>query len=348
VLALTDLRNWRLPEREWVVEGLIPTGSLSLLSGREKAGKSLFLIDLVASVASGEPFLERVTRPGAVALLFLEDHPGDVRDRIDKRLPQPGEYPLYFLPADGSLEDVRFSLTDETSMERLAETVERYRLRLLAIDPLRETHDLAENDADQMAPIIRPLRQLAHQLNVAIVLAHHQNKAGESRGSTAIRASVDQELHWKIDEESPGLCGKLRVVGRCGPKQLLHARFGDGGRFEVGTEPPPERLDAGVPGRILTALAAGGEMCSLEVIEAVNRDGQMSRSHSTIQNALTMLLKEQRVRVEGAGTRANPYRYRLPDPWEEDTSVQMTLLEGTKDKPRIAKGSFSPGYGVPA
>jgi hypothetical protein len=316
-LSLRDLRRWQMPEREWVVEGLIPTGSLSLLSGREKAGKSLFLIDLVTSVATGEPFLERETRAGPAGLLFLEDHPGDVRDRIDKRIPARDDSPLYFLPADGSLEDLRFSLTDDDSLARLEETVTFYKLRLLAIDPLRETHNLAENDADQMAPVIRPLRQLAHHLNVAIVLAHHQNKAGESRGSTAIRASVDQELHWSVDEEAAELSGKLRVMGRCGPKQVIPARFGDGGRFEVGECAGVKPAELSVQGRIVAVLEAStGEMDAYALWEAVNADGQAARSLGSVQNAVTVLVREGKLRARGVGSVVEPRRYSLVDPWD--------------------------------
>jgi hypothetical protein len=317
VLSLQDLRNWQMPDREWVVESLIPTGSLSLLSGREKAGKSLFLIDLVASVAGGEPFLDRETSAGPAMLLFLEDHPGDVRDRMRKRAQDQSQLPVYFLPADGSLADVRFSLTDGTSLGRLAETVERYQLRLLAIDPLRETHDLAENDADQMAPIIRPLRQLAHQLNVAIVLAHHQNKSGESRGSTAIRASVDQELHWSIDEDSPDLSGKLRVMGRCGPKQIIHARFGDQGRFAVAQPEQTDQPDSTVHTRILCILGdspSGMNVHSL--LEALNADGHPPRSLASVQNTLTSLVRANQVHARGSGGRNSPRVYSLPDPWD--------------------------------
>jgi hypothetical protein len=314
-LTWRDLRQWVMPEREWVVEGLLPTGSLSLLSGREKAGKSLLLIDLVASVASGERFLGRETAGAAAGLLFLEDHPGDVRDRVATRVRERDDLPLYFLPADGSLEDVRFQLTDEASVERVGATIEHYGLRLLAIDPLREAHDLAENDADQMAPVIRPLRQLAHQLNVAIVVAHHQNKQGESRGSTAIRASVDQELHWRVDEDASDLSGKLRVLGRCGPKQVLRAALENDGRFTVGPgEDEPEQTLAS---RILATLGASPlELDALALAEVINADGGTRRSTASVQNALTHLTRDGKVIARGTGGRNRRREYSLPDPWE--------------------------------
>ena len=41
ILSLAELRRMELPEPTGLVEGLIPAGTLSLLVGRPKAGKSL-------------------------------------------------------------------------------------------------------------------------------------------------------------------------------------------------------------------------------------------------------------------------------------------------------------------
>jgi RecA-family ATPase len=42
--------------------------------------------------------------------------------------------------------------------------------RLVVLDPLRELHSGREDLSDEMAPIIRPLRQIAHETGVTIAL----------------------------------------------------------------------------------------------------------------------------------------------------------------------------------
>ena len=54
-----------------------------------------------------------------------------------------------------------------------------------------------------MAPLLKPLRQLAHHRNLALVVNHHQNRGGTFRGSTAIRAAFDQEWAFTRTDGTP-------------------------------------------------------------------------------------------------------------------------------------------------
>ena len=84
----------------------------------------------------------------------------------------------------------------QESFARLADMVNRLQPRLVVLDPLREFHHKRENEADDMAALLRPLRQLAHDSDTTIVLIHHRNKhatdpALATRGSSAITGGVD-------------------------------------------------------------------------------------------------------------------------------------------------------------
>ena len=68
-LTLRELYSFEIPRREWVVDEILPRGSLTLLAAREKAGKSLLAVDLCCSVAAGEPFLDRAVTPGPTLLV---------------------------------------------------------------------------------------------------------------------------------------------------------------------------------------------------------------------------------------------------------------------------------------
>jgi hypothetical protein len=66
VLTIDELFALNLPELDWLVEGMCPAEALGLLTAREKAGKGLIAVDLLASVASEEPFLDRAVKCCAV------------------------------------------------------------------------------------------------------------------------------------------------------------------------------------------------------------------------------------------------------------------------------------------
>ncbi len=193
---------------EHVVEGLIPTASLTLFAGREKGGKSLHMMDLACSVAAGEQYLGRDTIAGPVILGAAEDHPRSIRarllTRIGRDLSEDGR-PIYILPLGGvrleaNQEPERLSLTDPIGIAQLTATIQETGAVLCILDCLRELHDEEENDS-MMGAVVGPLRRIAHDTGCAIVLVHHARKSGGHRGSTAIVAACDSVMEWIADDD---------------------------------------------------------------------------------------------------------------------------------------------------
>ena len=318
-LSLTELFALELPEPEWVVDGILPLGSATLLSAREKAGKGLLTIDLCASVALDEPFLDRAVRGGPAVYCAAEENVRDVRDRIAARLGDRRDAPLYVLPLDGSTGD-RLKLDDPEALQRLWGMVEAIAPVVVVLDTLRELHDGQEDSSDEMAPLLRPVRQLAHQANTAVVVNHHQNRGGTFRGSTAIRAAFDQEWAFgradEADAGGEGVRGTLRVEGRHGPRQTLHVRLGDGLRWG----PTTALTSLGEPGirdRIVAHLAAAdGWRTAAEIASA------LGVATKTVQNALSPMLREPACPVArgGSGKKGDALVYRslAPELWTRE------------------------------
>ncbi|MDP9365128.1 MAG: helicase RepA family protein [Chloroflexota bacterium] len=305
-LSLDELFALELPEVEWAVDGLLPLGAAGLLSAREKAGKGLLAIDLCASVALGEPFLDRAVREGSTVYAAAEEHVRDVRARVAARVGDRRDAPLYVLPLDGSTGD-RLKLDDPAAMQRLWDMVGRLEPVVVVLDTLREFHDRKEDSSDEMGPLLRPVRQLAHQTNTTVVVNHHQNKLGGFRGSTAIRAAFDLEWAFARAEEAEGdegpPRGALRVEGRHGPRKTLQIRLGEGMRWEPATAlaAPPEPT---IRERILVHLrAVDGWRTALEIAAG------LGVADKTAQNALAKAVREvpRPLAVEGEGT-----NYTLP------------------------------------
>ena len=312
--TLAELRQLDFPAHRWIIEGLIPAGSLTLLVGRPKAGKSLLAIDLLASVATGTDFLGLPVEAGKAVYLPAEDSPALVRERLEARLGAAEAPDLIVCPCDGSL-DQWLRLDDPASFTALARTIARYAPAVLALDPLRELHYQPENDADAMAAMLRPLRQLAHQTNCAIVIVHHRNKHGAdpalaARGSSAIVGSVDQTITLDQvdgDDADDGLVTRLsmQVEGRFGPRQRWRLQLGDGLRWQVSGG---RAADGQAGQRILALLSERPAGMTAPMVA-----GALGLHARTAQLHLTALAESGQIERLGAGHRHDPYVYRLTD-----------------------------------
>ena len=78
---------------DWLLDGLLVRGTVSLLAAKPKTGKSVFARGLALAVAQGRSFLGRTTNQGGVLYLCLEERQQDVR-RDFERMGATGSEPL--------------------------------------------------------------------------------------------------------------------------------------------------------------------------------------------------------------------------------------------------------------
>ncbi len=315
VLTWAQFQTLELPPIRWIVKDVIPSGSISLLVAPPKAGKSLLTIDLACSIAADEPFLDREVCGGRVLLMPAEDNLLIVRDRISTRLGAQDApiftAPINGQPINGQKHGRTLKLGTEESLKDLVATIKEVNPSLVIIDPLREVHEGAENDSDDMAPLLRPLRKITQDtdLDVSILVVHHAGWTGHSRGSTAILGAVDQIITFKRDgdDDSEVIRGRLKIDGRHGPKFSVPIEFGNGGKWIVSdmvrTEPENAR------DRILWAL--DGAAHPLTADQIVERLGGLNKK--TVQNCLADIRKDTPDLLvrDGRGTRGSSFTYSL-------------------------------------
>ena len=205
-----DLEARPEPEK-WLVEQLWGDQAVGIIGGEPKCCKSFLALDIAVAVATGARCLRRfaVATPGTALLFAAEDARHILRERLAGIARAAGRA-LDSLDIE-IIDTPRLRLDVAADRVRLAETVERVRPRLLALDPLVRLHAVDENQAGEIAPLLGSLRELQVRFGCAVLLVHHARKDGHRRGGQALRGST--ELHAWADS--------LLYLQRRGSRRIL-------------------------------------------------------------------------------------------------------------------------------
>ena len=207
----SQLEGHIIPSREWLIEGLIPHGAVSLLSGDGGLGKSLLMQQLMTCASTGQDWLELKIRKCKAFGLFCEDDNNELWRRqndICKSLSIPLEacFNMQWLSGDG-IDPVlmEFSSSDagQTTplFDQLIDYLEWWEAGLVIIDTAADTFAGNEISRIQVRNFInRALRVLAARLSATVILTSHPSRAGMSdgtgiSGSTAWNNSVRSRLY---------------------------------------------------------------------------------------------------------------------------------------------------------
>ena len=181
-------------QAHWLIEELWMDQAVGILGGEPKSYKSYLALDIAVSVASGRPCLRHypVCQPGPVLLFPAEDSLNVVRQRLEG-ICAAADTPLETLPLQ-VITAPSLRLDWARDRQRLALTLQILKPRLLILDPLIRLHQVEENEASQIAPLLSGLRQLQRRFQLAVLVVHHTKKQAHClRPGQALRGS--SELH---------------------------------------------------------------------------------------------------------------------------------------------------------
>ena len=299
-----DLED-RPQARQWMVEALWGEQAVGIVGGEPKCGKSFLALDVAVAVAAGVPCLRHfaAAQSGPVLLFAAEDAAHIVRSRLEGIAVAAG---ADFETLDIAVIDVPvLRLDHRNDRQRLQETVERIRPRLLVLDPLVRLHSVDENAVADIAPILGFLRDLQRRFETAVLLVHHARKSGATRPGQALRGS--SELHaWGDSNLYLRRRDKqivMTVEHRAAPGlNDIEVELADGGQG------PALRLQRAVPNevapepespeqRIVQALAEAETPLSQRQIRE-----QAATRHTTVGTVLGKLVREGRVQRDTAGS----------------------------------------------
>jgi hypothetical protein len=305
----SDLRE--LPaEPEWLWQGYLAAGLVTLLAGHAFVGKSTLVSGLLKALEEGESFIGRpVERSSAV--LLAEEHASALRARAE--LFGSLEIGSDFVSRDRGV----FSLPWPTLIAAATEHALEDGHSLLIVDTFTGLAGLSredENDAGAIAERLRPLQEAAGQ-GLAVLVLHHMNAQGGPRGSTAFRGIADIELRLNRNRNSQAI--RLESFSRYSTAPTLHASLIEAsGRYLYQAREPAEAATAArsrstsMDERLWNALLQAGP-AGLSYSQIGDLDGL---SVDIAKRRLPRWHEDGRVTRTGEGTKGSPYRWVAAEP----------------------------------
>lgn len=215
-----------IPTRPWLVPGVMLRGSVTLLSGQGAGGKSSYVVGLTLSMAAGIQYGKATPISPLRGINYnTEDDRDEQRRRYTAFVGASGAIPKEALKSVirvgpegvGTLfqrDPDSGEVTPTTALDDLKALIIEQQADYLFVDPLAELHNAEENDNTAMRSILAAFRQLAKELDVAVVILHHDRKgvgiAGDvdrMRGASALQgaARIVLTLTRMTDEEAQAL-----------------------------------------------------------------------------------------------------------------------------------------------
>lgn len=289
------------PEPEWVWEGYIAPGEISLIAGRPKVGKSTLVFGLIAAILHGRRFVGRATR-GRGVLLLTEEGAGTFAEKARR-----------FGIQDHSRFHVLLRRRTQAGWLEIASEARAYCARhgldVLVVDTFDKWSGLRGDDENKSGPVIAALEPLmmAAGDNLAVVVISHQRKAsgehGEAvRGSNALTGSVDVILEVERVRDVAHARALVGTSRHASTPEELAIELTDDGYADCGD------VEA-LKGRLETDKIL--ERLSDEAITASAISEATEIPEGTVRHRLDELRTAGRVERTGEGRKGSPYAWKM-------------------------------------
>lgn len=210
IFTASDLEGLQVPPRDWHVQDLIPSSTVTLFSGDGGTGKSLVALQLATSTALARPWLGLPVHEGKAVYLSAEDDKSELHRRLAdiahaenvnlgdienlKLRSLAGEDALLALLGNGG------ALEPTPLLAAIEELLERDKPDLLVLDTLADYFAGNENDRAQARQFVGILRGLAIRHKCAVFMLAHPSLTGlnsgtGTSGSTGWNNSVRSRLY---------------------------------------------------------------------------------------------------------------------------------------------------------
>ena len=169
----------RIAPIEWLWEGWIPRGMITILAAIPGAGKTGLMLDFSRRISSGTeswPDGKPIQNPGAnVLYVDAENQPEVIKERAISWKMKTSRFFMKW-PQDGEI----FDLADQRYQELVYEWAYVVRPELINIDSLSVINTKGENNIEDVRRILSYLTSLARDTKAGLILSHHLRKRPSS------------------------------------------------------------------------------------------------------------------------------------------------------------------------
>ncbi len=185
----TELMKKEFPKPNYLWDSVLPDSGLAVMAASKAAGKTLLLLQLADAISKGRDFLGLPTRLTKTLFLELELSPRRTQQRLLKMGIVADEmlhFSFKWTPGDEGLQ----TITD-------ANKEHGYGLVIVDVMQMLWPMDADSNSYQDVYGVLSPLRQMANDLGVMIVLVTHRRKMQTEDyldgviGSVGISANAD-------------------------------------------------------------------------------------------------------------------------------------------------------------
>jgi predicted ATP-dependent serine protease len=191
ITAITQLPSiWTMEANvEWLIDGILPLGSVNLITSESGVGKTWLAYAIAGAVARGESFAGLKVQQRPVLYLDGENPLCVAKQRLfHLGIPQTPNFWVW----GGWIDD-----PPPGPNSPLIREFAKHEKPLLIWDSLIDFHDGDEQSAKETRAFMKHFRSLAN-LGATVLILHHTGKTSTSqdyRGSSDIKAAVDMAYH---------------------------------------------------------------------------------------------------------------------------------------------------------
>ena len=251
-----------------VIPKIARAGEMTMLSGKWRDGKSTLMTWICAELSRGGTIFGEAVEPTTSHWISFEEHPALVITRF--RESKPDATRIHYL--DGLL------VPPERTLVEFKQLLRTTPAKVVIVDSLSRLYMrggdiVSENDNASWVRVLDDLQRTVRDAGVALVFLHHLSKAGDSRGGTAVPASMDCAITMRPVTRAPR-ARKLELRGRTIMDDVTVERAVEENRFTMVEREDKRALDLGK--RICELVLANDKPSGASIISELGVQKQVA------------------------------------------------------------------------
>jgi hypothetical protein len=182
-----------IPPRPWMIDKLLMLRESTLIIAPGSAGKSSILLLIAVHLALGRDIGPYKVHTRCKSIIYNGEDDHDEQSRrllaiclaLDVAYDDVKPFIMFISEDDAALRLVvkqgGSAIVNEPAVRAVVEMASDPEVGLFGFDPLVDVHEVDEGDNPQMNVVMRTIKRIAKEANVAALIAHHSTKGGNSR-----------------------------------------------------------------------------------------------------------------------------------------------------------------------